>query len=211
MLKLKTEARVAGGKRTVGSIPAVVYGPKIETKSITIPSSDFQKLWKSAGESTVITLESAEGNQDVLIHEISRNPVNEAIIHVDFYAVDQNKPVSINVQIEFVGTAPAVKEFGGVFMKIAHEIGIEALPKDLPHGIEVDISGLVALEDQIKASDIKLPSGVSLTADPEDVIALVTAAKEETEEAPTEIDMSAIELSEKKGKKEDEEGEAAAE
>lgn len=211
MLKLKTEARVAGGKRTVGSIPAVVYGPKIETKSITIPSSDFQKLWKSAGESTVITLESAEGNQDVLIHEISRNPVNEAIIHVDFYAVDQNKPVSINVQIEFVGTAPAVKEFGGVFMKIAHEIGIEALPKDLPHGIEVDISGLVALEDQIKASDIKLPSGVSLTADPEDVIALVTAAKEETEEAPTEIDMSAIELSEKKGKKEEEEGEAAAE
>ncbi len=211
MLKLKTEARVAGGKRIVGSIPAVVYGPKIDTKSITIPSADFQKLWKSAGESTVITLENSEGNQDVLIHEIKRNPVNEAIIHVDFYAVDQNKTVSINIPIEFVGTAPAVKEFGGVFMKIAHEIGIEALPKDLPHGIEVDISGLVALEDQIKASDIKLPSGVSLTVDPEEVIALVTAAKEEVEEAPTEIDMSAIELSEKKGKKEEEGGEAAAE
>lgn len=205
MLKLKTEARKAGSNLVEGIVPAVVYGPKIETKSIAISSAEFHKLWKSAGESTVITLEIEGGNQDVLIHDIARNPVTDAIIHVDFYAVDQNKPVSINVPIEFVGTAPAVKEFGGVFMKIAHEIGIEALPKDLPHGIEVDISGLVALEDQIKASDIKLPSGVTLTVDPEEVIALVTAAKEETDEASTEIDMSAIELSEKKGKKEEEE------
>lgn len=205
MLKLKTEARVAGSKLVEGSIPAVVYGPKIETTSISISGAEFHKLWKQAGESTVITLESANGNNDVLIHEIARNPVTDAIIHVDFYAVDKNKPVQIDVPLEFIGVAPAIKEFGAVLMKVVHEIGIEALPKDLPHGIEVDISSLTTLESQIKASDIKLPAGVTLTVDPEEVIALVAAAKEETDEAPTEIDMSAIELSEQKGKKEEEE------
>lgn len=205
MLKLKTEARVAGSKLGAGIIPAVMYGPKTETTSVAISGPDFQKLWKKAGESTVVTLENENGSNDVLIHDIARHPVTDAIIHVDFYAVDKNKSVQINVALEFIGVAPAVKEFGAVFMTIAHEIGIGALPKDLPHGIEIDISGLAALDDQIKASDIKLPAGVTLTGDPDEVIALVTAAKEEEEISPTEIDMTAIELSEKKGKKEDDE------
>ncbi len=205
MLKLKTEARVAGKARVAGFIPAVVYGPKIETAPISISQKDFQKMWKSAGESTVVTLEGSTGNQDVLIHEIVRHPVTEAIIHVDFYAVDQNKAVEIDVPIEFIGVSPAVKDLGGILMKVAHEIGIAALPKDLPHGIEVDISSLVDFDAQIKASDIKLPPGVTLTVDPDEVIALVAEAKEEVEEAPTEIDMESIGLSEQKGKKEEEE------
>lgn len=205
MLKLKTEARKSGAARVAGLIPAVIYGPKIESISISVPEKELSKLWKEAGESTVITLETETGNQDVLINEIARDPVSDTIIHADFYAVDKNKKVGVEVPLEFVGVAPAVKEFGGVIMKIAHEIGIEALPKDLPHAIEVDLSSLTALEDHITAGDIKLPPGVTLTASAEEIIAIVTAAKEETEEASaTEIDMSAIELSEKKGKKEDE-------
>ena len=77
------------------------------------------------------------------------------------------------------------------------------MPKDLPHNIEVDISSLVDFNSQIHAGDIKLPAGVVLKTDAEDVVALVAEAKEEVEEAPTEIDMSAIEVTDKKGKAED--------
>lgn len=203
MLKLKTEARTSGQKRQDGFIPAVVYGPKMEAVSITIPEKDFLKLWKSAGESTVITLEGADGAHDVLIHDIARNPVSDAVIHVDFYAVDKNKKVHINIPLEFVGVAPGAKEFGGILMKIVHEVAIEALPKDLPHALEADLGLLVAMDSQIKASDIKLPSGVTLATDPEEIIAILAVAKEETEEDTGPVDISSIELSEKKGKKEE--------
>jgi len=206
MLKLKTEARKGGSARVAGFVPAVIYGPKIDSVSVSVPEKELMKVWKEAGESTVITLETEAGSQDVLIHDIARDPVSDTIIHADFYAIDKNKPVHVDVPLEFVGAAPAVKEFGGVLMKIAHEIGIEALPKDLPASIDVDLSSLTALDAHITAGDIKLPAGVTLTVAPEEIIALVTAAKEETEEASSgEIDMSAIELSEQKGKKEEEE------
>lgn len=203
MLKLKTEARESGSKRQLGLIPAVVYGPKMNTTSISVPESDFQKIWKNAGESTVVTLESATGNFDVLIHDISRDPVSDQIIHVDFYAVDMDKKVEINIPLEFVGVAPAVKALGGVLMKVAHEITIEALPKDLPHGLEVDISSLVDFDSKITTGDIKLPAGVTLVGDSEEIVALVSEAKEEVESDTGPVDISSIELSEKKGKKED--------
>ena len=85
-----------------------------------------------------------------------------------------------------------------------YEIEIEAMPKDLPHEIEVDISSLVDFESQIHASDIVLPAGVVLITGPEEVIALVQEANEEVDETPVEaVDISSIEV-EKKGKKEEE-------
>lgn len=205
MLKLKTETRESGSKRISGFIPAVVYGPKMKAESISVPEVEFNKIWKTAGESSVVSLESEKGNFDVLIHDISRNVVTDKIIHVDFYAVDINKVVEINVPLEFVGVSPAVKVQGGVLMKVAHEITIEALPKNLPHTLKVDISILVDFDAHITASDIKLPLGVTLITDAQEIIALVAASKEEPETDSGPVDISSIELSEKKGKKEEEE------
>ena len=96
---------------------------------------------------------------------------------------------------------------GGTLVKVLHEVEIEAMAKDLPHNIEVDISTLVDFDSKIHAGEIKLPSGVTLKTDAEEVVALVAEAKEEEVEAPSEIDMSAIEVTDKKGKK-DEEGDS---
>ncbi len=210
MLKLKAEARESGKARVIGVIPAVMYGPKNPAISIAVSEAEFNKVWKAAGESTVVTLQCADGDHDTLIHDIARDPVTDAINHVDFYAVDKDVKVSVSVAVEFVGVAPAVKDLGGILIKATHELEVEALPKDLPHGLEVDVSSLVSLDSQIKAGDIALPAGVTLKADPEEIIALINLAKEETEEASGPIDMSAIEISEKKGKK-DEDGDAASE
>ena len=216
MLKLAIEKRAKGtaeGVRNSGSIPGVFYGPKVESTPITINGPEFMKAWRSAGESTVVVLTGADEDHDALIHDIKLNPVTEAVEHVDFYVIEKGKKVEVAVPLEFIGESAAVKTLGGTLIKVMHEIEIEAMPKDLPHAIEVDISVLVDFAAQIKVKDIKLPAGVIAKADPEEVVVLATAAKEEVEEAPTAIDMTAIEISDQKGKKEEEgaaEGEAEA-
>lgn len=190
--------------RAAGNIPAVFYGPKEPATSITISQKDFDKVFHQAGESTVITLTGEMGEHDVMIHDIDRDPVTGASRHVDFYVIEKGKKIKVHVPVEFDGLAPAVKELGGVLVKVLHEVEIEAFPKDLPHALHADVSGLVDFTMHVTASEIKLPSGVTLITKPEEIVALVSAPKEEVEEVP--VDISAIEV-EKKGK-EANEGEA---
>ncbi len=87
-------------------------------------------------------------------------------------------------------------------MKVIHEVEVKGLPKDIPHTLGVDVSGLETLENQIHVKDIVLPVGVEMITEGEEVVALVTTIKEEKEESAP-VDLSAIEV-EKKGKKEEE-------
>jgi large subunit ribosomal protein L25 len=189
--------------RAEGFIPAVVYGPKKETISISVPKQEFIKAFKEAGESTTVTLMVDGAKHDVLIHEVEYNPVAHTPMHVDFYAVDMNKPIEVSVPLEFDGVAPAVKGNIGTLVKVMHELQIVALPKDLPHSVMVDMSGLVDLDSQIAAGDIALPKGVTLVTPVDEVVAAIAAlAADEPTDAPV-MDLSAIEV-EKKGKKEEE-------
>ena len=208
MLKLKVLKREAIEKpeevRAAGYIPAVFYGPKEASQSIKILASDFEKAFKEAGESTVVVLEVEGAEHETLIHDVAYHPVRGNISHVDFYVIEKGKKVQVGVELEFVGVSPAEKTLGGTLMKVMHELEIEAMPSNLPHGIEVDISSLVDFESQIHAGDIVLPEGVTLITDADEVVALVQEPNEEVEEQPIEaVDISAIEV-EKKGKKEEE-------
>jgi large subunit ribosomal protein L25 len=200
---LKTSAAVF---RKKGLLPCVYYGPKDKPVSITANQSDFLKVLKQAGESTVIVLEKGKEEVEVLIHDVSYDPVRGDVIHVDFYVPEKGKTVEVEVPLEFIGISGAVKDMGGTLVKVLHEIEVEAFPKDLPHSIPVDIAILKDLDSQILAKDIKLPAGVTLITGPEEVVAAISVAEEEETEAPV-ADLSAIEV-EKKGKKEEEGGEA---
>lgn len=213
MLKLTIQKRPKNSAKSVrasGLIPGVFYGPKAESTPISVKEADFLRAWRSAGESTVVTLTGLDEDQDTLIHEVALNPVTDKVEHVDFYVIEKGKKVEVAVPLEFVGESAAVKNLGGSLIKVLHEIEIEALPKDLPHVIEVDISSLVDFESQIKVQDIKLPQGVTAKIDAEEVVALASAPKEEKEEITT-IDMESIGISDQKGKKEEEGAEASAE
>jgi|SRR3989344_3324432 len=213
MLTLKAEIRNTSTKaaliRKAGKIPAVFYGKKEASTSIAIPKIDFLKVWKEAGESTIVTLETSEGDKESLIQDVDIDPVSGAPRHADFYIFEKGHKVKVALPIEFTGAAPAVKDLGGILVKVLHELKVEAMPKDLPHNITIDISVLANFGDQILAKDISVPSGVLLLINPEDVVALVSAPREEKEEEVTPIDLSTIEV-EKKGKEEveGEEGEA---
>jgi len=211
-LKLNAEKRKIFGKklkfsRKEGKLPAIVYGRKDKSVSIFVPLKEFKKTWNEAGESTIIEL-SQEGSKNplnVIIKDVAMDPVSEEPIHADFYKVEMDKPIKAMVPIEFEGIAPAVKELGGALVKVMHEIEVEALPKDLPPEIKVDISNLNTFEDRITVADIKLPAGIKLSVKKDETIALVEEPRPEEEEVK-EMKIEDIEV-EKKGKKEEEEGE----
>ncbi len=184
-------------------IPAVFYGSGKETTSIAISNTEFKKIWHKAGESSTVKISMTEGDVDTLIHEVQTNPVTDEPIHVDFLVVDMNKPIRVNVPVEFEGVSGAVKSGLGTLVKVLHEVEVEALPKDLPHNLIADISKLETVEGQVLVSDIKLPAGVTVITPAEEVVASIALQKEEKEEEAAPVDLSAIEV-EKKGKKEEE-------
>ena len=194
--------------REAGKIPAVFYGKKEASTPITIVSTDFVKAYKSAGESTVVILKGEGIEVESLIHDMDLHPVTGKPMHADFYVFEKGKKIKVGVPLDFVGVAPAVKELGGSLIKVLHTIEIEALPKDLPHKISVDISALVDFKTSIKASDLKLPEGVALAVNGDDIIASAAEAKEEIEEAAAPIDLTTIEVA-KKGKEAKEGAEGA--
>ncbi|MCL9971815.1 MAG: 50S ribosomal protein L25 [Candidatus Pacebacteria bacterium] len=196
--------------RTSGKIPAVVYGPKQEPVSITLDRRDFEKVFKAAGESTVVTI-ALDGTQiPALIHDVDHDPVTNVVRHADFYAIVKGQKVKVQIPLEFVGDAPAAKA-GANIVKTMYEIEVEADPMNLPHNLEVDLTVLTEVGAQVLASDIKLPAGVTLETDGEEVVALATQANEEVLDEPVAaVDMTQIGTSVERGKKEEEEGEAAA-
>ena len=203
-LDIKTREKDSDNEalRKSGFLPAVVYGKKTPSFSVSVSLNDFMKVWKEAGESGVITLVGKE-KIDVLIHDVAYDPVSDAPIHVDFYAFEKGKKIEVDIPLEFIGVSPAVKDLGGNLVKVLHEIKISAEPQNLPHGISVDISSLTTFDSQILASDIVLPTGVSLVENPHEVVASVAEPKAEEPEESVPVDLSAIEV-EKKGKKEEE-------
>jgi len=182
-------------------MPAVFYGPKEESTAIAINKEIFKKLWNEAGESTIIELKGDGIDKEALIYGVDFHPVSGEPRHADFYVIEKGKKVTVKIPIEFIGVAPAVKELGGVLVKVAHEIEIEVAPKDLPQHIDVNIESLKDFESQILAKDVLIPAGAELVTNGDDIVAIINEAKEEAEEniAPSVEDIEV----EKKGKKED--------
>jgi len=216
MQVLEVKARDAGDSpellRERGIIPAVFYGHKEKSTPIAVTLKDFKKVLKIAGESSVISIVGMGEDKEALIHDVDFEPVTGVPRHADFYIIEKGRTVQVMVPLNFVGTSSAMKELGGILVKVLHEIEIEAMPKDLPHEIEVDISALENFESKIEVKDIKVASGVTILAKPEDVVALVSEPKEEVIETtpPEAPDLSAIEV-EKRGKEEEAEASEAEE
>ncbi len=215
MFKLMVEKREVFGKqlpsaRRAGKLPVVMYGRKNKPVSLFVQIQAFKKIFAAAGESSMITLQTPEGDVTVLVHDVAFHPVTSEPIHADFYVVEKDVLLKIKVPVEFTGMSPAVKELGGVLVKVLHELEVEALPADLPRGIAVDLAPLTTLESQIIVVDLVLPRGVKVVNRPDEVVAAVTVAEEEPAAEAAPVDLSAIEV-EKRGKEAaPAEGEAAA-
>ncbi|MDP3785163.1 MAG: 50S ribosomal protein L25 [bacterium] len=208
MPALKAEKREIIGKkvrnlRKQGKIPAVVYGAGDKGALLQIEARDFEKVFREAGESSLVELEIGQDRKNVLIHEVAFDPIKDTPVHVDFLAVRLDKPIRVKVPLIFEGESPAVKNLGGVLVKVRHELEVEALPKELPHEIKVDLGQLQKLEDKFMVSDLKLSRGVKVIGDKDEVLALAeTPRVEEEVSAEAAPSLESIEVVGKKKEKE---------
>ena len=149
--------------RRENGIPAVVYGD-IDNNNIVLDANEVAKQIRDSGfYSSVIQLKIDKDTVDVILKDLQRDPTKSYITHMDFFAVDKNKAVVVNIPIMFTNEdiCSGVKLSGGIISHIQSELEISCLPKDLPDNIVVDIAEL-EIGHSIHLSEIKLPANVEL-------------------------------------------------
>jgi large subunit ribosomal protein L25 len=214
-IELKVQKREALGSglgelRKQGMVPGVLYGKGLDSISVQVNEKDLGKTLKRAGESTLVYLNLDGSEYPTIIHDVVRDPVRSHILHVDFYKVRLDEKIKAMVPIEFDGESPAVKDLGGILVKNINELEVEGLPQNLPHEIKVDIAKLVNIGDTLCVKDIKLSSDIKLTANAEDIIALVQAPKTE-EQLQKELEQSTVSVEDVEEIKKEKEEEPAEE
>jgi large subunit ribosomal protein L25 len=179
-MKLKAEKR-EGSQKEFTDVLGNVYGHKKENISVRMNYTDFEKAYKEVGTSSVLVLDVDGEEHEVIVKDIQIDPRKDRIHHVDFYEFTRGEKMEATVSLVFVGEAPAEK-LGMVLNTAKTEIDVEAMPKDLPSEIEIDLSVLVDGNSVIRAEDLNLPEGVELVGEKEETIVSVVAAREVGEE-----------------------------
>lgn len=203
----ETTGRSTDALRTEGIVPAVLYGFEVEPINIKADRNAVEKLYREAGESSVITLTVDGKEYSVLLQDLQRDPLTDFITHADFRSVNMNQVVEAAISLDLVGEAPAVKELGGTLIQTLEELEVKALPSALVSSIEVDVSALKTLEDVIHVSDLTIPAGIEVLEDADRTVASVsaprTAAEMEALDEAVEGDVNAVEVANEKKDKEE--------
>ena len=177
MITLKAEKRTEKNLRILRdkkTIPAVLYGPKTDSASIQVDLIEFEKTYRKAGDSLLITLKFEGKDFLVLIRDIQFAPVSGNPIHVDFYAAPLKEKVEVEVAVIFDGESLAVKNFGGILVKHFSGLLVRAFPQSLPKQIDVNIDSLETFDDKILVKDLKGLGDFEIIRDPKDIVASVS-------------------------------------
>ena len=189
--KLSARPREAQGKavrrlRTQGVLPAVVYGLGRESQPIQLDAHEFELLRRHAGRNSLVDLALDGGRpQPVLLQGIQEHPVSRHPLHVDFLVVNMTEERTVDVPLAMVGASEAVDRMGGVLLHLRDTVQVRALPDDLPPTVELDITPLDSFDVVLHASDLTLPSGVTLVTDRAEPLARVQPPR--VEEEPTVV------------------------
>jgi len=207
-MEIKVQKREKFGKQTAslrkdGLVPAELYGHGIENLHLAVPKKDFLKVFKKAGENTVLDLLIDNEKRPVLIYNVSSSPLTDEILNVDFYQVRLDQKIQLEIALNFLGEAPGVN-LGGILVRALQEVEVETSPLNIPSAFDVDLTKLVKIGDAIYVKDLKVSEGVKILIDPETVVATLTEPVSEEKEAELsqEVDVSKIkvEAEEKKEK-----------
>lgn len=206
----EVKKRGAKALRTLNKIPANIFGHGTKPTAITVDYKQFEKTYAKAGGSSIITLKVGNEERNVIVSDISLDPVTDRFLHIDFHQIRMDEKITAEIEVKIVGMAPAVKEQGGILINNIDKIEIECLPGDLIHDITVDVSTLKNLRDSIIVGDIKFPEGIEVKTPAEEVIVTIEEPRSEAElEALNEEVKEDVESVE--GIKKEEPEEAAAE
>lgn len=193
MLQLKAKKRTKLGRqinflRRQGFLPAVLYGEGVKSTPLEVGQKEFEKVFAEAGMSSLISLKLQNKEYQVLIHELSKDPLSGKFLHVDFYHPSSRKEVAAEVPLVFEREEEAQKESGGNLLKEIQTLEVKGLAQNLPREIKVDVSSLKAIDDRILVGNLKVPQGVKIQRDKEEIVAIIVPPREEevVEEKPVE-------------------------
>jgi large subunit ribosomal protein L25 len=167
--------------RRAGKLPAVMYGKQVDTIPIVLDQREASKILHGLSPSALIQIQLDGDEFFALVREKQRDVILGTLTHVDFQAVSLREKVRSQVSIRLVGEAPATEELGGLLVTNVEQLDMEALPRELPDHIDVDVTRLENIGDAIYVRDLSLPEGVTLFAEPDDVIVVVMLPAEEPE------------------------------
>lgn len=205
VLKAENREKLGGSssRQILGQdyLPVIVYGPKKENLNLKVKYQEFVKIFNEAGESQVINLEVGDKNIPVLIHEVQHEPITGKITHADFYQFQADHKFIVEVPIHLTGESKAVKEKGATLVNVMDHIEVECLASNLISEVSVDISKLEDYNDSIHVSDLKVPEGVEIITEKDQVIIIAKANKVE-EEPKEEVATEATEEKKEEPKEE---------
>jgi len=197
--------------RKEGKVPGNIFGQEFKSMSVFVDLKEFIKTFKVVKETGLIYLKIDKEEIPVLIQNVQTHPIKDTILHIDFRKVDLSKKIETAVPVKIVGESEAVTQKGGVLLTQADQLMVEARPEDIPHEIEINISVLKEINQEIKVADLSISSTYKITDLPEKVIVSVVVHKEETIIPETTSETPEI-ITEKEGEVEEgkEEGEKSA-
>lgn len=171
-------------------IPSIVYGKTQESTQIKVDYPSFLKLFRRAGTNHIIHLSVESKKMDVLVHDIQKNPVTWDFIHIDFYAITAGQKISVEIPLKFIGESQAKRD-GAIIEEHMDVLEVKCSPKDLIDFIEVDMSALAAIGDNIKVSDLNIDtSKYEIESDLESVVISANEqAAEEDLSAPVVLEL----------------------
>ena len=184
-VSLKAELRTIFGKklnkvRKQGLVPGNIFGPDFKSKSVSVVYKDLVKIYKKVGETGIIYISIDKESIPVLIKTIQKHPLSSSLLHIDFRKIDLLKKIETNVPVKTIGVSEAVSQKAGVLLLQSDTLLVEALPEDIPSSIEVDVSIIKDIGQEIKVADLKKSDKYVVNTPVEKVIVAVIAHKEES-------------------------------
>jgi large subunit ribosomal protein L25 len=165
-------SRPAGRLRRQGKVPAVMYGLDTETANVTVSSRELNHILAGeSGANTLITLKLDGDEHLALARQIQRHPTRGDLLHVDFIRVRRDVAVAAEIPVHLAGEPEGVRD-GGILEQLVFTLSIEAKPEDIPPSVEADVSAL-NIGDQLRIADLRLPSGVAVQQEPDELVVQV--------------------------------------
>jgi len=192
--------------RRQGQIPATIYGPDFTPMNLSIAEKPLRLALAKAGGTQIIELNVNNQKIPALAREVQRHPLTGGLLHVDFYRVAMDRPIRAEVPVLFVNESPAVASREAIAIHVLTSIEIEALPANLPPHIEVDMSTLTKVGDQLLVSDLNLPETIKVLTEGDELLVKLDYPEAVEEEAPlAEISADAVEVITERKREEEEE------
>ncbi|HET7465784.1 MAG TPA: 50S ribosomal protein L25 [Candidatus Dormibacteraeota bacterium] len=183
-MQLKASTRELIGKRSrrlhrEGKLAAVVYGHESAATPLVLDRLEFQKVFVKSGRTHLVDLVvDGSRTEKVLVREIQTHPRRLGPIHVDFYQVNLQQKIRVEVPVHLTGESAAVKRGDADVLQPIHALEVECLPTEIPEAFEVDLTPLAEIDDGLRVSEISVPKGITILADPDELVVKIVHKRE---------------------------------